>query len=127
MGKLRSYLRLGVVANEAVVTGQRKPVGYQQITGLVSAVKLTIPTQTTPGVQPGQSVQTVTTNIPVGFTIVQNSGTAAARWRDDGVAPTASVGMVLNAGAELDYAGDPANLQFIQAAAGAQLEVSMYL
>jgi hypothetical protein len=129
MLRLRNFLRFAIVANEGVITGQRKPVGYQQILtgGLGSAVKLTIPTQTVPGVQPGQQIGQALVNIPVGFAIIQNSGTVAVRWRDDGVAPTATVGMVLNAGSELDYAGDPANIQFIQTAAGGQLEVSFYL
>jgi hypothetical protein len=124
------FLRLAIVANEAVVTGQRKPVGYQQILtgGLGSAVKLTLPTYLSPGgVQSGQSIPQATLTQPVGYTIIQNSGTVAVRWRDDGTAPTATVGMILNAGGELDYAGDPANLQFIQSAAGGQLEVSFYL
>jgi len=126
---LRRFLRLAIVANEAVVTGQRKPVGYQQIlTGaLGSAVKLTIPTITVPGVQPGQAVAQTVLNVPVGYAVIQNSGTVAVRWRDDGVAPTTGIGMILNPGAELDYEGDPANLQFIQTAAGGQLEVSLYL
>ena len=124
---LKRFLSLAIVANEAVVTGQRKPVGYQQITSLASATKLTIPTITVPGVQPGQSVPQTVLNQPVGYTIIQNSGTASVRWRDDGTAPTVSVGMLLAIGAELDYAGDPANLQFIQTAASGQLEVRFYL
>src|SRR5258708_24301896 len=103
---------------EWVATGSRFPLGYQQIlTGaLGSAVGLTIPTTTTP---PPTSF---TTQIPPGFAIVQNTGTASARWRDDGTPPTATVGMLLVAGAELDYVGDVTKIQFIQAAGGAQLE-----
>lgn len=119
---LRKYLRCGITANEAVVTGHRTPLGYQQIlTGaLGSAVFLTIPTTTSGG------TQGYTSQVVPGYAIIQNTGTAAVRWRDDGTAPTAAVGMFLAAGSELDYVGDITRIQFIQVAAGAQLEVSLY-
>jgi hypothetical protein len=121
--RLLALFEVRVIANEAVVTGHRTPLGYQQIldAALGVAVGLTIPTQT------GAGTQGWTAQNPPGYAIIQNSGTAAVRWRDDGVAPTAAVGMVLNSGAELDYVGDITRIQFIHVAAGAQLEVSLYL
>lgn len=47
----------------------------------------------------------------------------AIRWRDDGIAPTATVGYPLAAGAELRYTGQTARLQVIAQTAGAILNV----
>ena len=65
--------------------------------------------------------------VPSGATIavVQAEG-ADVRWRDDGTAPTATVGMLLPAGAELRYTGALAALRLIQASAGATVNVSYY-
>ena len=50
-----------------------------------------------------------------------------ARWRDDGTAPTATVGMLLSAGQTQTFSGDLAALKFIQTGAGvATLNVSFY-
>jgi hypothetical protein len=124
LAALSAFWDLPITANEAVVTGHRTPLGYQQIldAALGSAVGLTMPTQSATNVPGGWAAQ-----IPVGYAIIQNSGTAAVRWRDDGTAPTATIGMLLAAGAELDYVGDISKIQFIHVAAGAQLEVSLYL
>lgn len=54
------------------------------------------------------------------------AATAAIRWRDDGVAPTATVGYPLAAGAELRYTGPTGKLQVIGQAAGAILNVMAY-
>lgn len=59
------------------------------------------------------------------FVVIQCEG-QDVRWRDDGVDPTASVGMVLSAGQELIYTATIANLKFIEVAAGAILNVSYY-
>jgi len=59
-------------------------LGYQQITDLSASVGLTLPTQP---VSP-----TVALIVPL---------TQDVRWRDDGVAPTATVGMPLAAGETL--------------------------
>jgi hypothetical protein len=86
-----------------------KSLGYQQI--LAAAVDvgslLTVP--------PGTSLVTI---VPEG---------QAVRYRDDGVAPTASVGMPLAVGSFLRY--DAQNLQqlkFISQVAGAILNVTYY-
>ena len=49
-------------------------------------------------------------------------------WRDDGTAPTASVGMLLTTtdSPPFEYYGDLAAIQFIQAASSAVLNVSYY-
>src|SRR3974390_2361666 len=100
--RLHDYLRLAITANEATVSGARRPLGYQQITLSASAVKLT------PPVPPAGNV--------VGYVVIQCAGAAAtdyAGWRDDGTAPTAAIAMRLFSGQELDYTGDPYNIQFI--------------
>jgi len=48
------------------------------------------------------------------------------RWRDDGTAPTASVGMPLPAGTILSYDGDLSRIRFIETAASAALNISYY-
>lgn len=48
------------------------------------------------------------------------------RWRDDGTAPTASVGIRLHAGESFWYIGDVAKIQFIEETAGAELNISTY-
>lgn len=51
----------------------------------------------------------------------------AVRWRDDGVAPTATVGMPLPHGRQFLYDDrDLANLRFIGQVAGAVLNVTFY-
>ena len=84
----------------------KKPLGYQQITTLTTAVGLTVP--------PGA----------VGAIIVAEA--QAVRWRDDGTAPTATVGMPLAVAAALEYAGDLSAIKFIEQTAGAKLNVAYY-
>ena len=53
--------------------------------------------------------------------------TQAFRWRDDGTAPTATVGMPLAVGVERRFeSSDLARLQFIEQAATGQLNVTFY-
>ena len=83
------------------------PLGYQQITSLGSAASLTV---------------------PVGATqVLIVAETQSVRWRDDGIAPTASVGMLLPAGQFFYYKAGPLTaIQFIQTTATATLDVSYY-
>lgn len=87
-------------------------VGYQQITSLATATALTIPTAPPPSGPP---------------TIVEVCvETAAVRYRDDGTAPTATVGIPVAAGACFQYSANLAAIQFIQQAGGAVLNVAYY-
>jgi hypothetical protein len=88
--------------------------GYQQITSLSSAQSLTIPDK-----NPQGSAGTPTAAII-------RCETQAVRWRDDGTAPTASVGMPLAVGDTLVYDGDLKKIQFIEQTASAKLNVSLY-
>lgn len=82
-------------------------LGYQQIaSGLSSATRLTV---------------------PIGATYcVIVAETQAVRWRDDGAAPTSSVGMPLATGVALLYDGNLAEIRFIEQTASAKLNVSYY-
>lgn len=81
-------------------------LGYQQITSLSAATGLTVPSGATRA--------------------VINAESQGVRWRDDGTAPTASVGMVLPVLSTLSYDGDLNRIRFIQQAASATLNVSYY-
>lgn len=80
------------------------PLGYQQIINPAAATNLTVPTGAT-------------------MALISVSA-ASARWRDDGTAPTAAIGMPMTAGQEFQYSGNLAAIQFI--GAGATLDISYY-
>ena len=81
-------------------------LGYQQITSLSSSTALTVP-----------AGATLALIVPE---------TQTVRWRDDGTAPTASVGMPVAALSSMSYDGDLSKIRFIAATAGAVLNVSYY-
>jgi hypothetical protein len=89
-------------------------MGYQQITSLSAASGLTVPTQD----KQGNKKQ------PTFALIVAES--QGVRWRDDGTAPTASIGMPLAVGVPLQYDGDLNGIRFIEQAASAKLNISYY-
>lgn len=87
-------------------------LGYEQITDISSAVSLTLPKSNQTGREPTAAlIQAVS---------------QAIRWRDDGVAPTASVGMQLAAGDTLEYRGNLNAIQFFEESASAELNISYY-
>jgi hypothetical protein len=88
--------------------------GYQQITNLSASVGLTIPTTAPDGL-----------NAKPVFALIIAEG-APVRWRDDGTAPTASVGMPLPVGVPLQYDGDLTKIRFIQQSASGILNISYY-
>jgi len=88
--------------------------GYQQITDLSSSVGLTIPTVTPEGLN-GKPV----------FALIIAEG-APVRWRDDGIAPSTTVGMPIAVGVPLQYDGDLSKIRFIQQSASGILNVSYY-
>jgi hypothetical protein len=90
-------------------SGSGNPLGYQQILAatLAVATALTVPS----GAE----------------TALISCETGNVRWRDDGVAPTATVGMVIYATQPPQvFAGDLTVLKFILSTAGAILNVSYY-
>jgi len=58
--------------------------------------------------------------------VIQNNGTGPVRWRDDGTAPTTTVGMVLPNGSELDYFGEMTALLFIAESGAPILDIDYY-
>lgn len=88
------------------VSGSYLPLGYQQITSLSSSTALTVPT----GAR---------------LALIQPE-TQGVRWRDDGSAPTTSVGMPLPPGATLQYDGSLSAIRFIETTASAKLNIAYY-
>lgn len=87
-------------------------LGYQQIgSGLNAANNLTLPSHPT-GIKPSKALITPEAQ--------------AVRWRDDGTAPTSTVGMPLAVGDTLEYDGDLNKIQFIEQSASAKLNISYY-
>ena len=89
-------------------------LGYEQITTLTAATALTVPIRDVNGLSCRPVIAIITPE------------TQAVRWRDDGVAPTASVGMPLAAGVTLQYDGDITKIRFIEQSASAKLNITYY-
>jgi hypothetical protein len=89
-------------------------IGYQQITSLTSAASLTVPQRDLSGLNQRPTFALIT---PL---------TGNVRWRDDGVAPTSTVGMPLAAGVTLQYDGDLTRIRFIDNGGTAELNISYY-
>ena len=90
---------------------QKVQRGFQQITSLSAAAGLTVPTG-------GDGLTPIRAVI--------HCEAQAVRWRDDGTAPSATVGMRLQVGQELDYDADLTKIKFIEEAASAKLNVTYY-
>lgn len=82
-------------------------LGYQQIAGMTSATPLTIPLGA-----PRWALMCVEI--------------AGVRYRDDGSAPTSSIGQPILAGQCVAYSGPMGSFQAIQQTSGAVLNVSYY-
>jgi len=89
-------------------------LGYQQITSLSSSTGLTVPQVDLNGLACKPSIAIITAE------------TQGVRWRDDDVAPTASVGMPLASGSTLQYDGDLTKIRFIEQTASAKINVTYY-
>lgn len=84
-----------------------KPLGYTKYTSIDAATGLVIPEGTS--------------------LILIVPETQAIRWRDDGTAPTTTVGQPLAVGAELRYTSrSPARLSIIGQVAGGAINVTCY-
>lgn len=83
-----------------------RPLGYQQLTSLAASTALTV---------------------PAGTAVIQFRPAAQAiRFRDDGVAPTASVGFPVPVGEVFTYEGSFSQLRLIEQAASATVDVLFY-
>jgi hypothetical protein len=91
-----------------------KPTGFAQYTTLSSAIALSA-TPTTGIVLPDNACRA----------LIQPEA-QAIRWRDDGTAPTAAIGLMIPVGIVLEYEGDLALFKMIEMVAGAKVNVSYY-
>lgn len=108
----RAIVALLLMAGVAFAqTPPRAYLGYQQITSLSASTALTVPT--------GGDGQVATL-------VVIRVETQGVRWRDDGTAPTSSVGMPLTAGDTFTYSGDLSRLRFIEQTASAKINATYY-
>jgi hypothetical protein len=89
-------------------------LGYQQITSLSASTGLTVPNRDLNGLNQKPVIALIT---PEG---------QAVRWRDDGIAPTATVGMPLSVGVTLQYDGDLTQIKFIEQTASAKINITYY-
>jgi len=89
-------------------------LGYEQITGLSSVKRLTVPSVDLNGLACK----------PTLALIVAES--TAVRWRDDDVDPSGTVGMPLATGVTLQYDGDLSKIRFIEQSASSKLNVTYY-
>jgi hypothetical protein len=89
-------------------------LGYQQITSLSAATSLTVPSIDVNGLSIKPTIAVIIAE------------TQAVRWRDDGVAPTAAVGMPLAVNTPYVYDGDIGRIQFIEQVASAKLNITYY-
>ena len=87
-------------------------LGYAQLTGMSAAT----------------TFKSASVTVPGGTTHVLLKAEAQnVRWRDDGTAPTSTVGMLMTTTDQpFLYSGPMSALQFIQATAGAILNVAFY-
>lgn len=88
------------------IPGIDSPKGYQQITTLSSAARLTVPDGSR-------------------YAVIKPEA-QAVRWRDDGTAPTSSVGMPLATTETLVYTGDLKAIKFIEQTSGAKLNIAYF-
>jgi hypothetical protein len=107
---------LTLIAGLVVTTGAlaQQPVAVWQALGFQQILAATVNT--------GASL-----TVPAGARMAQIcADTQAVRWRDDGSAPTAAIGIILASGNCMIYSGPLNKIQFISQAAGANLNVSYY-
>lgn len=102
---------MSVSQNADIVTAAvRAPTGHVQLTSLATAVAFSA------AQIPARSKR-----------VLLQAETQNIRFRDDGTSPTASVGMILLAGATpFEYVGDISTIQFIQVTTSAKLNAAFY-
>jgi len=81
-------------------------MGFEQITAISSAKSTTVP-------KGARWAKISASGQPV-------------RWRDDGTAPTGTVGMYIAVNETIDYAGNLNALQFIETTTSAAVNISYY-
>lgn len=91
-----------------MISQSYESLGFQQLSSLSSAAKLTVPAD-------------------ANFALIRVE-TANVRWRDDGTAPTTTVGMPLNSTDTfmLEYSGNLSAIQFIAVSGSPVVDVAYY-
>ncbi|MCK5610647.1 hypothetical protein KAR91_52730 [Candidatus Pacearchaeota archaeon] len=89
-----------------MIPGLRSPNGFEQITTITTSTGITAPEGT--------------------VLAIINVEAQAVRWRGDGTAPTATIGMNRAVGDTFEYNGDFSKLNFIETVVGAILNISYY-
>lgn len=108
--------------NQTFVRGAMKPLGYAQYLNVTNATAINLANTPNNGVVVPLAI---TTSNPARIAIIQTEG-QAIRYRDDGTAPTATVGMPLATGTVLSYEGDLSTIQLIAQANNANISVLYY-
>jgi hypothetical protein len=109
-------------SSEAVVGGYRRPLGFQQITAA----------QLAGGAVVGLTLPTLPKDTQVGMAQIQSEPqeTGIVRWRDDGVDPTSTIGMILPPWGlffgDWCYYGDMSMIRFIAVSGSPILNISFY-
>lgn len=98
---------MGSVGGLMTIQGYMAPAGYTQVTSVSASTAL----PTAPAQSRMVLIQPESQNI---------------RWRDDGVAPTATVGTLLIANDVLHYSGDFSAFRMIEVTASAKVNVTYY-
>ena len=80
--------------------------GYEQLTSLASVSALTVPTGAISALIQAES--------------------QSVRWRDDGIDPTTSVGMILAAGDTIFFTGNLSNFKVIEITNSAKINILYY-
>lgn len=93
------------------VPGNLKPMGFQKLAVSSTAVALTVPSSG--GLRARFAVFICESD--------------ACRWRDDGVSPTASDGMLFPNGSDWTYDGKLDQIRFIRVTTDAQVDVAYYV
>lgn len=94
-----------------VTIGNLKPIGFQKLSVSSTAVALTIPTT-----EDGITARTA-------VIVVEDD---AVRWRDDGVDPSASVGMLASSGSSFIYDAKLGEIRFIRVTGDAVVDIAYY-
>jgi hypothetical protein len=98
-----------------------RPLGYAQSAAVDASTLISSLTFATPG------IASPAAGLPPGAQLLLiQPQTQGIRWRDDGTAPTATVGYPLAVGSELRYTGAMNALRVISQTAGAIINVVAY-
>lgn len=105
-------LEIAVAPGQSIATNPNTlvPLGFEQLSVTNVAVGLTVP-------------------VNAKLALIENDTSVGnpVRWRDDGVAPTAAIGMSLEKGVSFEYTGDLSAIEFVRkGGSNSTLNISYY-